>query len=246
MKKLFLLQVFFLSVFGVCAQDWRADLEKARAPYRHHAVEIEMEHLFYPSLTATEPAERQRVWICRNGDKYRVVQYDMEYICDGNYLVALDTANRLIGIRRENRSKPADSTSRQQFEQSIIDLASSMGLDSIKESDNYTCRYLGESRGQKAYRFDYRQGEYEYTTVYFSSATGLLDKTSCVFREPVEVEPGVFNQVRVDFIYKKQVAGQPFDDKLFSIAAILSVGANGEPTPTDKYKNYQIINNISK
>ncbi len=248
LKKLFFILTIIFSLVSAVAQDWKADIEKACSVFSSPNLEVEVEHLFYPSATASAPTERETVWLCKMGDKYHIKQYGTEFICDGNYVVLIKESAGIVGINKKEK-KETSIQKNESFDillKSIADLAKSMGLDTIKQKDEYNCTYLGEHSGTKSYLFNYFYGEYKQSTVYLSAKTGLLQRISCQFRQPVEVEPGVLSEPRIDFVYKKQIAGKDFDNSLFSIAGIVAVNADGTATLKEKYSSYRLLNNISK
>ncbi len=248
MKKLFLLLLACLITFSSYAQDWKADIEKAYSIFSSSNLEVEVEHLFYPSANASTSTEHETIWFCKMGDKYRLKQYGTEFICDGNYVVLVNENAGIVGINKKEK-KDANVQENESFDillKSIANLATSMGLDTLKQKEEYTCTYLGEHNGTKSYRFNYSYGEYKQSTVYLSTKTGFLERISCIFRQAVEVEPGMLSQPRIDFVYTKQVAGKNFDNNFFSIADIVSIDANGTATLKERYRNYHLLNNISK
>jgi hypothetical protein len=243
--------LFFLlcvTLPGIYAQDWKADLGKAYEIFNQNALEIEVEHLFYPSLFTTVPTERQTVWMRKMGNNYHVKQYGMEMISNDRYVVMIDEKAKIIGINsNEKNLKTSGKEADRNWDivlQAIANLSSSLGIDTLQAKEFYTCTYLGQNDGTKSYRFDYRKGEFQQSTVYLSSRTGLLERISCVYREPQEVEPGVFRQVRIDMVYKKLLAGKKFNNDQFSTDGIFSVNAKGGVTLNGKYSQYYLINNM--
>lgn len=237
---------FLLSVYisGVWAQNWDADMAKAGRIFSEEAFEIEIEHLFYPSTTTTTPTERQTVWLRRQGDNFHLKQYGTEVISNERYTVFIKEDSQVVGIERKEKTAGNKAPGWELVTQAFTRMATTLGLDTIRSRKNYTCTYQGESGGSKSYRFDYAYGDYERSTVYLSSKTGLLERISCIFREPQEVEPGVFRKVRIDFVYKKQFSAKKFDSYLFSIDNILTVSSAGEVKLKEKYENYRLLNHL--
>ncbi len=247
--------VFLVFIFGcflgsAFSQDWKADLERASAIFLSADLDIEIEHLFYPSPTAAAATERETVRFSKQGDKYRLAQYGTELVCDGNYVVLVNDHAGVVGINKTETGQPNSQVKHSEgFDallNSIGNLAKTMGLDTLPDRESYTCTYLGEHQGVKSYRFDYPYGEYRQTTVYLSSKTGLLERISCIFRRAEETEPGELNQPRIDFVYKKQVTSVDFPDSLFSFSDIVTVASDGSVTLMEKYGTYILMNNLTK
>jgi hypothetical protein len=228
------------------AQDWETDIAKATRFFTQDAFEMEIEHLFYPSVTAVVPIERQTVWLHRQGDNFHLRQYGTEVISNDRYTVFIKEDSRVVGIERKEKTPGGGQSSGwESVTQAFTRLATTLGLDTIQPRRQYTCTYLGESGGSKSYRFDYAYGDYEQSTVYLSSKTGLLERVSCIFREAVEVEPGLFRKVRIDFVYKKQQIVQKSDGTRFSVDHILTVSPGGEVELKGKYAEYKLLNHLN-
>ena len=251
-KLVLCLFVFCLSCFYLSAQDYQADLKKASEIYNQNSFELELEHLFYPSLTATVPTEREKVWMCKMGENFHIKQYNTEFIVNSKYVLMINNQSRIIGIDYKKKEVKPHQPSQTEIEankslsKAFSDLVVSLGVDSLNKSQKkeITLSYLGKIDKSKVYRFNYAYGEYTQITVYFSLKTGLLQKISCVYREPMEVEKGVFNQVRVDFVYQKQIKGSELNESMFSFDDVLSVNTKGEVILTEKYSNYSVINHL--
>lgn len=128
-------------------------------------------------------------------------------------------------------------------------LMTALGIDSINDNKqkepDYAVKYTGKKQGLKSYELTFKEGSVlEKMQVYLSEKTGLFSKTVCVFKEPVEVEPGVFKQVRIEFLYTKQLVNKAMDDALFDLKNILTVNKNQEVLLVDKYATYYLINNL--
>jgi hypothetical protein len=231
---------------SVWSQDWDADIAKAVRIFKEDAFEIEVEHLFVPSIRAITPTEWQRVKFLKQGDKFRLEQYGMEVSSDGRYIVFIHPEAQVVGI--EPRHQPDASKSPSEGWQIIMQTLEQLSLaqesETTSSNKGYTCTYQGKNGKSKAYRFDYAYGEYQQSTVYFSAETGLLERISTIFRQPVEVEPGIFRQVRVDFVYKKQQSGKKIDNRHFSIDDIVTVNSKGEVKLKEKYNKYQLLNHL--
>ena len=241
----FLLSISFPRIY---AQDWKADLEHACKIYESDNFELEMELHFYPSLTALLPESKERVWMRRVGDKYRVKQFGVEMIYNTDYIVVIDENNLMIGIEKvknqqteSNQTDQSDSSMKELLENSIKELVVSMGIDTMFSKPHFSSDYMGKTGDSKVYRFLYSQGKYSESTVYISTKTGLLEKVLCLLRDPVETSEGVFNRVKVDFLFLKQTVGQNPDGNLFSTDGIFLINAQGEVILKDKYKQYRLI-----
>jgi hypothetical protein len=223
-------------------------MAKAGQFFTQDAFEIEIEHQFYPSTTASTPTERQTVWMYRQSDNFHLKQYGTEVISNDRYTVFIKEDSQVIGIER--KQKPSDNSGQNKASgwelvtQAFTRMATTLGLDTIQPRKKYSSTYLGESGGSKSYRFDYAYGNYEQSTVHLSSKTGLLERISCIFREPQEVEPGIFSKVKIDFVYKKQLSGKKSDNRLFSTDHILTVSPTGEVKLKEKYKEYRLLNHL--
>ncbi len=250
LKKLFFAITIILLPVVAIAQDWKADLEKAYAIFAEKNLEMEVEHLFYPAVNATEPIERQTVWMMRMGDNYHIRQYGMEIIRNSRYTLFVNEPARIIGISDTEIKLPAEqkeaSTELEEMLKIMTEYLGTLEVDSAQQKETYTVNYAGVSEGTKKYRFDYKEGKFLYSTVYLSNKTGLLEKISCVVREPVEVEEGVFRQVRIDLVYRKQETGTKFSEAMFTIGHIVQVNSQGEAILTEKYQQYRLLNNIVK
>ncbi|MDR1729036.1 MAG: hypothetical protein LBR52_00010 [Prevotellaceae bacterium] len=238
----------FCSFYAACAwsQDWDTDLAKATRIFREEAFEIEIEHLFFPSLSAVTPTEQQRVKFLRQGDKFRLEQYGMEIVSDGRYLVFIHPEAQLIGIEPRHRPDASQPPSQgwKMIMQTLEQISLAQESQATTSGKGYTCTYLGRIAKAKAYRINYDYGEYQESTVYFSGQTGLLERINVVFRQPVEVEPGISGQVRVSFVYKKQEGGKKIDHRYFSIDDIVTVNSKGEVKLKEKYNKYQLLNHL--
>ena len=247
------LRAFALSCllpFSLFSQDWKADLLKAYEIFNQDPLEIEIEHRFYPSLTAAVAQEQQTVWMCKKGSNYHVKQYGIELISNDRYVVMINENARIIGISNKNSDVSASvhEENRRKWDvvlQSIANLSTSLGIDTLQAKDTYTSTYLGERNGTKSYRFDYQRGEIQQSTVYLSGKTGLLERISCIYREPKEVEPGQFRQVRIELVYKKLLAGKKISNEQFSTSGIFQVNARGEVVLNSKYSQFRLLNNMN-
>jgi hypothetical protein len=227
------------------AQDWETDITNACRIFTQDAIEIEIEHQFYPTTTGTTPTERQTVWMRRQGENFHLKQYGTQVISNDRYTVIIKDDSQVIGIENKQPSKNQAKTQGWELvTEAFTRMATTLGLDTIQPRKPYTCTYQGETNGSKSYRFDYAYGEYEQSTIYLSAKTGLIEKISTIFRQPQEVEPGIFQKVRIDFVYKKQQSSKKFDKRLFSTDDILTVNAAGEVTLKGKYKNYRLLNHL--
>ncbi len=242
----FALSCLFFCTPCVWSQDWDTDIAKAVRIFKEDAFEIEIEHLFYPSLSAVTPTEQQRVKLLKQGDKFRLEQYGTEIISDGRYIVFVHPEARVVGIEPRHRSDASQPPSQgwKLIMQTLDQISLAQEAQTTSSGKGYTCTYLGKSAKSKAYRFNYDYGEYQESTVYFSDATGLLERITVVFRQPVEVEPGISRQVRVAFLYKKQQSGKKIDNRYFSIDDIVTVNAKGEVKLKEKYNEYQLLNHL--
>ncbi len=247
MKRTVLIILCVFCTLGIFAQDWDTDIAKAAGIFKNDAFEIEVEHQLFPSLTAIDPMERQTVRLCRQGDKFYLDQYGMRVICDGRYTVFVHPEARMVGIellQKPDDTAQAPSEGWQMVLQAIEQLGMTQEAQAGAQKKDYTCTYVGKKENSKVYRFDYDYGEYQQTTVYFSAATGLLERSSTIVRQPMEVEPGIFRQVRIDFVYKKQQSGKAIDKRYFSFADIVTVSAQGDVKLQEKYKTYQLLNHL--
>lgn len=233
------------------AQNWQVDLEKACRVFSAQSLEMEIEYLFYPSVNATQPAERQTVWLRKMGGNYHLKQYGMEVIRNSRYTAFVNEQAKVAGVGN-TEIKPLAATQEepvadiQEMAKIITEYLSILEIDSMQNKENYTSHYLGISGGTKKYRFDYNSGKFLHSTVYLSTKTGLLEKISCVLRESVEVESGVFQQVRLDMVYRKQETGKKFTEDMFSTDKIVKINSQGEAILAEKYSQYRLLNNIIK
>jgi hypothetical protein len=233
------------------AQDWKADIEKAYTVFSSDNLELEVEHVFYPSVNAMVPVERQTIRMLKMGDNYHINQYGMEIIRNSRYTVFVNEPARVIGISDTELKMPEEKQAESSKQiGAMLDVMKeyikTLDMDTTSVEDNYSTKYLGVSGGYKKYRFDYKEGQILYSIVYLSAHTGLLDKISVVFREPVEVEPGKFQQMRLELLYRKQDINKKFSEEMFSIDSIVRISSQGEAIPTEKYKDYRVLNNIVK
>lgn len=228
------------------AQDWKADLERATKVYHSENLSLEMELHFYTPPTATVPASKEKVSMYKAGDRYRVKQFGMEMIHTPEYMVLIDQNNRVISIAQ---NKPAQKKSelspetKELFEQAVKELVETLGIDTVFSTPRFTAENGGKRSGSQIYRFVYTQGKYSESTVYLSEKTGLIEKVSCLLRDPVETEEGIFSRVRIDFHFLKQAGDKKPDNRLFSTDKIFTVNAQGEILLQDPYKDYRLIVN---
>ncbi len=246
-----LLCLFAPSCFSLFSQDYKADLEKAYTLYSGNNYEIEIEHWFYPSYSATQPTEKENVWVYKGGDNYHLRQYGMEVIVNQKYILTLYEDDKFISIEEKNRQNTLTAKEQEGVEllvKSLTETAASLEKQNAAATadDDMTVKYAGISDGSKRYRFDFTKGEYTRMDVAISAKTGLMEKITCYYRAPFELEPGKYDRVKVDFVFKKQAVPHTADQNMFSIDHILSVNDRGEVALKEKYQYYTIINNIRR
>lgn len=241
----FALSCLFLPL-SLSAQDWKADLERACRVYNSDNLELEMELHFFTSPAATVPAAKETVSMYRAGDNYRVRQFGTDMIRNDRYMVLIDEEHGIIGVERNRDTQPPDEISpetRQEFRKAVKELITTLGIDTVFSQPRFSSENRGKTGGSQVYRFFYTQGKYTESTVYLSTRTGLLEKVSCLLRDPVETEEGIFSKVRVDFLFIRQESGRKPDKSLFSTDPVFTVNANGEAVLKEKYKGYRLIIN---
>lgn len=239
----------WLFCISLQAQDYKVDFKKACDIYTHNNYEVELGYLFYPSLTASVPIEKDTVWMRKMGSNYHLKQPDTEMIANKKYIVIINKYAQTVGIdkiREPIQEAQEDKETRQLLLNAFTETLISLGVDTTQKDvkDPFICKYLGINSGSKVYQFDYNYGEYSRVISYISSKTGLLQKMTCFYREPVEIENGVFEKIKVEIIFLKQISGEKFTDSMFSLDHILSVDKKGEVVLKNKYTQYQLINNI--
>jgi hypothetical protein len=250
-RPLFFVVAIIFSSVQATAQNWKSDIEKACVVFSAQNVEIEVEHLFYSSTEATVPIERQTIWMQKMGDCYHIKQYGTEVIRNSRYTAFVNEQAKVVGIgdtkiKQTTPSQGDSSEMVQNMVKIITEYLSRLKIDSTQNKEAYAVHYLGIANGTKKYRFDYNSGKFLQSTVYLSAKTGLLAKVSCILREPLEVEPGVFRKVRVEMVYRKQETGKKFTESMFSTDSIVKVNSQGEAILADEYTQYRLLNNITK
>ena len=245
---IFFITGVFCSVIHVWAQDWKADLERAGKIYSEENLELEMELHFFSSPTASTPVEKEKVWMYKAGDNCRVKQFGIDMIYNSEYMVLIDEKNQIISLERakkkekeKEKDEPVSEETKELLQNAVKELVVSLGIDTVLSKPQFSSDYLGETGKSRIYRFLYSQGKYLESTVYLSTATGLLEKVSCLLRNPVEISKGVFNQVKIDFVFLKQIAIQKPNQNLFSTDEIFSANATGEIILRDRYRQYRLI-----
>jgi len=235
---------------SIHAQDYKVDMEKAVRIWNENSYEIEMTHLFYPSLQSVTPLETETVWICKSGENYHAKYYGLEVISNGLYNVAINDEQHIIAVVRREAPKTETSESKEikeLFEEMANKITSSLGIDGTSSmQDAFTAYYLGEGKGVKTYRFDYTYGQYAHSMVNLSSKTGLIEKITVQLRDKVEIEPGKYSQAKVEIVFNKQVSGEKYPDNIFSTDTIFSVDKSGRVILKGKYTQYHLINQITK
>jgi hypothetical protein len=182
------------------------------------------------------------------GDNYHIRQYEVETIINSKYLVMIHEDEQIICIdeaQGTSRLTPQEKEGVSLMIKGMVNAASSLEGKEMP-AIGPDVKYTGTANGSKTYRFDYKEGEYTRMDIALSAKTGLLEKITCYYRAPFELEEGKYAQVKVDFVFKKQVAVKNVDNSRFSIDHILSVNARGEVTLKGKYKAYNVINHIRR
>lgn len=250
-RKIFFIVLVLFSSSSAKAQDWKADLEKACAVFSAPNLELEVEHLFYSSTDATVPFQRNPVWMQKMGTNYHLKQYGIEVISNSKYTAFVNEKAKIVGIGKKE-VKPTKSLDDEQEKmlKSMVDVfdqyLDTLTVDSTLSKEPYTVKYLGLSAGVKKYQFNYKYGKFQQSTVFLSNKTGLLEKISCILRQPLEVEPDVFRQVRVEIVYKRQEVSKKYTESMFSTDALVKVSENGDAVLADKFSQYQLLNNITR
>ncbi len=235
--------------FTLFSQDYKADLEKACTIFTRDNYEVEIEHLFYPSYTAVAPIEKESMWVYKSGDNYHIRQYGVETIINPEYLVMIHEDEQIIcldEVQGTGKLTPEEKEGVSLMIKGMLNTANSLKEKGMPAATGPEVKYTGTANGSKTYRFDYKEGEYTRTDITLSAKTGLLEKITCYYRAPFELEEGKYALVKVDFVFKKQTVIKNIDNSQFSIGHILSVNARGEVTLREKYKGYNVINHIRR
>jgi hypothetical protein len=239
-----------LSCFSCFSQNYRADLEKACTLFTRENYEIEVEHLFYPSYTAVAPVDKGNVWIYKAGENYRMQQYDTEVIVNSDYIVMIYEDDRVICIEEKQgpgKLHPGEKEGVEALIKGMTQAAAQYGQQRQTAGEpEISVKYTETAGGAKSYRFDCDRGAYTRMDISICGKTGLLEKITCYYREPFEVEEGKFDRVKVDFIFRKQAGITRVDPGKFSVDPILSVNARGEVMLKEKYRGYEVINHIRR
>ncbi len=231
---------------NLSAQDWKSDLERASRVYSGENLELEMELHFFTSPTATVPASKEKISMYKAGDNYWVKQFGIEMIHNSQYMVLIDENNRMISVgknREPQKANEISSETKEMFQHAVKDLVTTLGIDTVFSKPRFSSENRGKTGGSQVYQFFYTQGKYSESTVYISAKTGLLEKVSCLLRDPVETAEGVLSRVRIDFLFLKQEGNRKPDKSLFSTDGVFTVNAAGKIVLKDKYRQYQLIVN---
>lgn len=232
---------------SILAQDYQTDFTKAMDIYKEKAFEVQMEYLFFPSVTAVKPLEREIMILKKRGDEFYSNQFGLQMVCDNQYVLMIDEERHLIAIdHKPKQNGKADPELKAKLEQSVKNLATSLGIDSLSKDAGYTVTYNGIKNGLKEYVVSYKYGEYEKSICYIDPKQGTLKRLSLYYREPMEVQEGKKVKVRVEVNYVKQVANPSFEKDVFSMEKYVALQKNGEVVLKEKYKTYTVVNHLVK
>jgi hypothetical protein len=246
-RKNWLVALVLFFALSINAQDYQADFAKAMDIYKEKAFEVQMEYLFFPTVTAVKPLERELMIMKKSGDEFYSNQFGLQMICDNKYVLMIDEERHLIAIdHKPKQNGKADPELKARMEQSLKNLATSLGIDSVSKDAGYSVAYSGIKNGLKEYVVSYKYGEYDKSVCYIDPKNGTLKRLTLYYREPMEVEEGKKTKVRVEVTYVKQVANPPFERDVFSFEKYIDLQKNGEVVLKEKYKTYTVINHLVK
>lgn len=249
MRKWMVVAIVCLShTFCALSQDLKADIEAYASLYKQKRYSTEIECFLYTDNEAHKLLEKYSFLVYKDGVNSYSKYGDVLTVSNSKQKVTINSHAKVISVvpvsnNDENNivlSVEADKALKNVLQEQMEKL--NKQLDSIKNN----IEFKGVQNGEKVYRLSFPYGEIKTCDYYFSAKGKLLNRIVLYVRDPMQVSPNVFENVKLIVDCRKQDFKSKISKKQFSLTDVLSISKDGDVILQEKYKDYYVINHLKK
>ncbi len=220
-----LVALLIISISGVFAQNVATDLKQISLKYQDvNSVMLGQRINYYNSYTAKNPIETNNTVLKRTSNQFYTNAFGVETLITKGISVLVDHQSKIILLDKNNG------------EEFNTDLT--IDFESIKELSS-EIKYKKAGKNGR-YTFYFKTGDQLKVEVWYDKESFEVAKTVFYMREAATKGD---SPPRVEILITDFKVNYDFDEKTFDIEQYI-LTSNKEILPTNKYKEYQLINNI--